>query len=261
MTDMLTYGLEGKPLPVESIVDMHGHLGRTHFAVPDMSPAGVVDAMDRIGIQSTVCSHMQCMSVDVVRGNREVLEAMRAFPGRILGYVSLWACDAGSVKAEVEKCLTWGFTGIKLHTKNGMRYSDPDYTPAYEIANDRRLPILFHAWGDEQTFNEIREISGKYPETALLLAHSGSHNEEEYIRMARDCENVWLDLAFSRSFRGLVDRLVAGVGAGKVVWGSDVYFFGQTQQIGKVLGARISDREKRMILADNAQAILARIGR
>jgi predicted TIM-barrel fold metal-dependent hydrolase len=258
---LLDHGLDGRPLPVAGIIDMHGHLGRFRFAIPDLSPATLVAVMDRIGIQSILCSHMRCMSADTKFGNREVLDAMRAFPGRILGYVSVWPSGPEAVKAETEKWLGEGFTGIKLHCATGMRYSDPAYAPAYAIANERRLPILFHTWGNDDVFAEIRDISSKYPNASLLLAHSGSNNEDGYTRMARECGNVHLELAFSRSYRGLVDRLVAGAGADKVVWGSDAYFFSPTQQIGKVLGARIPDGEKKMILADNAARILGRIQR
>jgi len=65
-----------------------------------------------------------------------------------------------------------------------------------------------------------------------------------YVAMANEHANVYLDLAYSRSPRGLVAELVERVGVAKVVWGSDAYFFNQAQQIGKVLGARIADADK-----------------
>jgi predicted TIM-barrel fold metal-dependent hydrolase len=55
-----------------------------------------------------------------------------------------------------------------------------------------------------------------------------------------------------------VERGVAAIGADKIVWGSDAYCYGLPQQIGKVLGAKISDADKEKILAGNARRILAR---
>ncbi len=51
---------------------------------------------------------------------------------------------------------------------------------------------------------------------------------------------------------------MAGAGVEKVVWGSDVYCFSQTQQIGKVLGAKIPDKAKSQILSGNARRLLER---
>ena len=42
----------------------------------------------------------------------------------------------------------------------------------------------------------------------------------------------------------------------KIVWGSDALFINMAQQIGKVLGAEITDNQKKRILSDNARRIL-----
>ena len=258
MKELLDYGRTGSRLPSSDIIDMHGHLGLCAFGIPDHSAASLVAVMDRIGVRSIICSHMQSGGADVIRGNREVLAAMRAFPGRILGYGSVWPWAEAAVGAEVKHCLDAGFIGIKVHNSQGFPYTHASYAPAYELAHERRLPILFHAWGEDRVFAEISEIAGRYPNATILMAHSGSANVEGYLRMGREHANVFLDVVFSCSPRGLVERLVIGVGAEKVVWGSDAYFFSQSQQIGKVLGARIPDSAKEQILSDNALRILAR---
>jgi len=87
MSDLLKRALAGESLSDIGIVDVHGHLGRIGFTIPDFTAASMVRVMDRLGVASTICSHMQCMSAEAERGNREVHDAMQAFPGRILGYV------------------------------------------------------------------------------------------------------------------------------------------------------------------------------
>src|SRR5438034_10811348 len=54
--------------------------------VTEMARPRIGAVMDRVGVRSMICSHLQCMGADCARGHREVLAAMRAFPGRILGY-------------------------------------------------------------------------------------------------------------------------------------------------------------------------------
>jgi len=257
MSTLLEAGRAGRPITNFEILDLHGHIGRIGFALPDLSIGGLVRQMDKVGVKSIVVSSMHCMSPNVVHGNREVLAAMRAFPGRILGYISLWPYP--EITGETAWCIDQGFTGIKVHNCNGFPMDHPGYDGSYALADEHRLPILFHTWGGEEEFAQIRNLSARFPETSLLLAHAGCANEEGYLKIAAECHNVYLDTAFSRSPRGLFERLVAGAGAQKVVWGSDAYFYTQSSQVGKVLGAKISDEEKRLVLSGNAQRILGRI--
>jgi len=121
------------------------------------------------------------------------------------------------------------------------------------------LPILFHTWGSKEDLRELRQLSAHYPNASLLAAHAGATNEAGYIALANECPNVYLDLSFSGSYRGLVKRFVDAVNPEQIVWGSDGYFFGQAQQLGKVIGADISDELKKMILGGNAKRIISKI--
>ena len=70
---------------------------------------------------------------------------------------------------------------------------------------------------------------------------------------------LYLELCFSRAPYGMVEYLVGEVGADKVLWGSDAVYLSTTQQIGKVLGARISDEDKVKVLSRNARRLLGKV--
>ncbi len=260
MSSLLERGRRGERIGDFEIIDIHGHLGRFAFCVPELSAESIVKVMDRIGVGSIVCSHMQCMSSDSASGNNHVLQAMRAHPGRILGYVTLWPADARANRAELGRCLDEGFVGLKLHNASGFDYTDPGYADALALAGERRLPVLLHTWGKAEELQQAAELATSYPGASVLMAHSGAGlNEKGYIELACEHENIYLELAMSGSTPGLVDRLVAGAGAEKVVWGSDTYFLNMAQQVGKVLGARLSEEQKRVVLSENAKRILGRV--
>ncbi len=192
-----------------------------------------------------------------MRGNEEVLQAMQAFPGRILGYVVLWPGERKTVKDETERRLAQGFIGVKLHNANGFSYLHPNYAPALEICHERRLPVLFHTWG-KNGLDEIRQLAETYPDAAFLLGHAGVMDEADYIALAEDFEHVYLDPTMSRTPRGLWERFVDAVGPEKLVWGTDALFFSPTPQLAKIAGAEISDEAKRIILSETPRKILGR---
>ncbi len=260
MSELLRAARAGeRPVGLE-IIDMHAHLGVTNFTIPDLSPASIVASMDRLGVAQAVISHMACMSADAERGNREVQAALEAYPGRLLGYMSVWPFSGAWVEQEAEYWLAQrGFVGIKLHNSTGFPYTHEAYAPLYAVAQERRLPVLLHTWGGEQEFAQVRALAERYPEAVFLLAHSGSNSEAGYLQIARDCPHVFLDTTLSTARRGLIERLVEGAGAEKVVWGSDVYFLNQAQQLGKVLGAKLTGEKAALVLRGNARVILGRI--
>jgi hypothetical protein len=259
MSSLLERGRRGEPLTGLDVVDMHAHLGRTDFTVPDVSAESLVAAMDRVGVTCAVCSHIQCLTALKGNGNDAILAAMRAFPGRILGYVRLTPSSSQDVQAETERRLGQGFTGLKLHNANGFPYTEPAYEPALAMADERRLPVVLHTWGEAECFDQVRTLAPKYAGATFLLAHAGSAGEAAYVDIANEFENVYLDLCLSRGPRGLVDRLARDVGVEKLVWGSDAIFINMSQQIGKVLGSRLSDGDKTAVLSGNARRILGGI--
>ncbi|OPZ27297.1 MAG: Amidohydrolase [Lentisphaerae bacterium ADurb.BinA184] len=259
MSALLDMGRAGRRLDGVDIVDMHGHLGPYAYGQPQATAAALIADMDRVGVAAIACSHMQCLGDDMARGNDEILAAMQAWPGRILGYACAWPSDRDSVRREIELRLGQGFTGIKIHRTPGFSYLDPSYEPAFALAHEQRRPVLLHTWAEDRDFSELRELAGRYPEAPILMAHSGVHSEGRHIELARQCPNIYLDTAMSRMPRGAMERLVAGAGAERVLWGSDALFLSLTYEVGRALGARLPDDVKRQIMGGNARRILGSI--
>ena len=260
MSRLLDRALRGEPLADLDVVDIHGHLGRAPFGVPDASAEALVAAMDRVGVRTTVCSPMMCLSAGADGGNDELLRATRAHPGRVLGYVRLWPSSPEEVRAEAERYLAEdGFVGVKLHNVTGFPYTHAAYAPALELADARRLPVLLHTWGRDDELAEVRTLAARYPGATWILGHAGvNRTEARYGELVREFGNVCVDLCMSLTPPGHVERMVEAAGADRVVWGSDAVFLSLTHQVGKVLGARLPDDVKVRLLSTNARTILGR---
>ncbi|MBN2452481.1 MAG: amidohydrolase family protein [Lentisphaeria bacterium] len=255
LCDRLRRGLP----PPFGVIDMHGHVGRYAYPIADLASEGLLRVLRRAGIETILCSHMQCMSADADWGNAQVLECLRQGEGRLRGYAAVFPSDPQTVHASVSGWIRAGFIGIKLHDANQFRYDDPAYEPAYRLANEHRLPVLMHCWGRPAQFAAAVRTARAYPDLTVILAHGGSANPEGYAQAAQAAPNILIDTCLSRSPLGMIEFLVARAGPERIVFGSDGYFYSITQQLGKIMGAELPDSVKRLILRDNALRVLGRV--
>ena len=140
--------LDGKPLSGIEIIDAHDHVG-PYFNFP-IHRGGCIEAMaeraDTAGIGKMCIAANAAIGPDMIWGNDETAEAVRKYPGRVFGYVTIKPCGEQEMEAELEKRFSQkGFVGIKLHPGlHGVRVADASYRPAMEYADAHGLPVLIH---------------------------------------------------------------------------------------------------------------------
>ena len=193
--------------------------------------------------------------------NDSMYAAMQKYPGRLLGYVYVWPGDARVVRAEVERRLKQGFTGLKMLVLMGFAYVDPGYAPAFEIANERRLPVLLHTYGGQAGLDDVPVLAERYPDVNFVLAHAGAQQVEHHIRIARQVKRAYLEICTSSATYRAVERLYEAVPIERIVWGSDDMPLNMAHQLGKVLGAQIPEEAKVKILSENGRRLLLEIRR
>ena len=97
----------------------------------------------------------------------------RASGGRLFPFCRLDPAD-GPLE-EARRALDAGARGIKLHPRaEGFTLSPPGAQPVFELAHERRLPILCHAGrGIPALGRHSIEVCSRYPGLRLILAHAG----------------------------------------------------------------------------------------
>ena len=136
---------------------------------------------------------------------------VKAYPERLIGFMSLHPYDAACVD-EFERCRTdLGLRGIKL----GANYQnfdplEPRALAVYERAQKYGLPILFHQGTSPVREAPIRlahpllmdEIAIRYPDLKIIMAHMGHPWQAETCVVIRKHPHVYADLSgnFYRPF-------------------------------------------------------------
>ncbi len=170
----------GRP---RKVIDCHAHLHHRSRPTWKDDDRKLIEASDRLGIDQLCCSILTPRRPATAEGfrecNRWVADALKRFPGRVLGYCYVNPGHTREALEEVRRCIEGrGFVGVKLY--NEYRCTDPVVFPVVELAIELRVPILHHA-GHLHYFLEdqphisdgghLAELSRRYPEVMLICAH------------------------------------------------------------------------------------------
>lgn len=244
------------------IIDMHGHYGPfSGIYFPKPYAGQMLDTMDRAGVTAIVCSSHSTL-VDQERGNREMAQVVRDHPGRFYGYRVINPNYPEAASREVTRFPEDpGFIGFKFHPdQHSYPITGDRYLPALEYAEEHRLILLTHSWGDSHYDGPklVGTVAGTYPRVTFLMGHSGYGEWETAFAVAREHDNVYLELTAAYRVNGIITRMVREVGSHKVIFGTDQPWFDPHCCAGAICFSRISDDDRRNIFHRNAERMLAR---
>jgi predicted TIM-barrel fold metal-dependent hydrolase len=194
--------------------------------------------------------------------NDETHGLMRRHPGMVTGFCHLNpTLGARAVWREVERCVALGFRGLKLEIANNA--ADACMRPLMEAAHRHNLVVLQHAWSmtkiGERSFHtdpeDVATLARRFPGVRIIMAHLTGCGVRGVLAV-RDCPNVWVDTSGAAPESGLVEYAVAQLGAGRVLYGSDVPIRDFAVALARITGSRLDAKTRRRILHDNAAALL-----
>jgi predicted TIM-barrel fold metal-dependent hydrolase len=248
------------------VIDCHAHLAHHSSPTWEADDRKLIEAADKLGIDQLCCSTLTPGFWATAEGFRECNEwtaqAMARFPGRVLGYCYVNPGFSREATEEIRRCIGGrGFVGIKLY--NQYVCSEPVVWPIVELAIELRVPILQHAGHAHYFVKEqprlsdaghVAELSRRYPEAMLICAHvCGGGDWEWTIKTLRNAPGAFLDTSGSVTDEGTIEMAASVLGVDRLVFGCDM---SMTAGVGKIRAARLSERDKRKILGENAARVL-----
>lgn len=233
------------PCPV---IDTHGHIG-ADYRRPDFdySVAAVLRFLERAGAETIYISHTEGVFGEVAAGNREVIEAMRAYPERIRGYLVVNPWMGRACLDDVRRCRELGFSGLKPYPGSfGHKLADPVFEPVLALAEEMELPLLCHSSADD-----LARVLERRPRLKMLAAHM-TFEYAEKARLAREYENVVLEISGAGTGVEDIVRAVEIAGEENLVFGSDLNSIGLGFTLEPLLCSGLPERTLRAILRENA---------
>lgn len=198
----------------------------------------------------------------VVSANNHTMRLVRRRPDVFVGFCFLNPNHEKSfLLKEITRCVEKGnLKGIKLWVATNARSRRLD--PIMETCARLNIPVLHHAWYktvgkvlDESTPADIADLAGRHPNTKIIMAHLTADG----IRGVLDIQsypNVYVDTSGSQPFSGIVEYAVKKLGAERILYGSDTPIRDFSCQLGRIYGAKISRRDRALILGLNAKKLL-----
>lgn len=245
------------------VYDMHAHMGSFYGApFPKCEPAEMARTMRRAGVRLVVFAHHHALFSPQI-GNAPAIAAVRRFPNHFRAYCSINPNYPDLIVHELKTFDQFKdvYVGFKLLCDyHAIPITDARCRPVWEFANRRKLLVLLHTWGGSiyDGPDPVRQIAKQYRHAKILLGHSCHGEWDKATALARDFPNVYLELCAVLDDRGILEKFVQEAGSRQILFGTDFPWFDHHNYIGAVLGADLTDKDRRNIFYRNAERILGR---
>jgi predicted TIM-barrel fold metal-dependent hydrolase len=260
-------------MPTEAIqaIDVHAHYGRYDRGQADIvnefmtgDAALVVRRARQANIRLTIVSPLQALlprcGGDPVAGNVNAAHVVAETEGLLQWVVVDPLKPQTYAQAEemlhLPKCV-----GIKIHPEeHGYPIAEHGQV-IFEFAARHGAVVLGHSSEKNSLAADYVQFANAFPEVRLIIAHLGCGWDGDLTHQVRAIHqskhgNLFTDTSSAKSITPkLVEWAVREVGAERILFGTDTPLYFAPMQRARIDHADLSDRDKRLILCENAMRL------
>jgi uncharacterized protein len=207
-------------IPGAHLNDAHTHLGLHDSAGLQATADELLEALAQVDSRALVFPLKE--PAGYREANDQMLKLSAENPDRLRALCRLDPAD--DPVGEAERCLADGAVGLKLHPRGeGFDISDIRLNELFELAGERRLPVMIHAGvGDPEVGPDSIARAQHNPNARLIMAHCGVGAFDRVLPYVEDLPNLFFDTSWWNP--GDLWGLLRLVPPSRVLYASDVPF-------------------------------------
>ena len=192
--------------------------------------------------------------------NEFIIESVKKHPDKFIGFATLHP-DFNDIENEVEKAISLGLKGIKLHPDfQRFNIDDKNAYKIYEII-EGRLPLLVHTGDYRYPYSKptrLIKVMSRFPRLQVIGAHFGGWSEWGLAAKELADKNMYIDT--SSSLYALTPQkardLIYNFGIDHVLFGTDYPMWDAGREIEYIKSLELSESEMEKIFHLNLENLL-----
>ena len=233
------------------------------YAIPMDAPGGTAEELLAL-CEGTPITHHIVHSVATKPSNVESINdfiaAQCAAHPQFIGFATLHQ-DYPDPAAEIERAISLGLKGLKLHPDTqGVDMDDPRLMAIYEII-EGRLPLILHCGDyryDHSHPRRLKKVLRAFPDLVVDAAHFGGWSVYDLAVEYLEDERCLLDMSSAQAFLGprRMAELVRLYGTDRIMFGSDFPMWDPVAEYEAFTALPFSEAEFEQMLRGNAERFL-----
>ncbi len=225
--------------------------GRLSTLLREGGDAGV----DKFIVQSVATVPTQVRAI-----NDFISESVKQFPDKLIGFGALHP-DYPDIKGEVERIISLGLKGVKLHSDFQQFNIDDEFAFQIYEACEGRLPILFHVGDNRYDFSSparLLRVVKRFPRLIVIGAHLAGWSEWDKGAELFEHSGIYTDCSSSLYAMSPehAAELIRKLGVDHVMWGTDYPMWDAAEELERFNKLPLTENEREMILGGNALRLL-----
>ena len=257
-------------------IDVHAHFGKCRgakFRLTDKFMSGDADlvvqrarlAHTRLTMVSPLEALMPRLGGDPISANLNAAQVVAQTDG-LLQWVVVDPTQPQTYEQAQEMLKLPKCVGIKIHPEeHGYLIAEHGKT-IFEFAVRCHAIVQTHSGEEKSLPKDFVKLANDFPEVTLIISHLGCGWDEDLTHQvcaiqASKHGNVFTDTSSAKSITSnLIEWAVGEIGAEHILYGTDSPLYFAPMQRARIDKADISDRDKRLILHDNAARLFGLAG-
>ncbi|NMB98241.1 MAG: amidohydrolase family protein [Clostridiaceae bacterium] len=255
------------------IIDIHNHIFPDKIAEKAVASTGnyygismagkgtvrdLLESGSKIQVSKYII-HSTATKPEQVKSINDYILSLQASNSSFIGFGTLHP-NLDDIEDEVERIISLGIKGIKLHPDFQRFYiDDASMIPIYS-AIQKKLPLLIHMGDKNHKFSapeKLAKILDMFPDLTVIAAHLGGYCAWDDSLKYLTGRNVYFDTSSSLMFLDVKKstEIIKTHGVEKVLFGSDYPMWSHKDELNRLCNLDLTPGELDLILYKNALAL------